>query len=280
MPSARAMSRTVSRTVSRKVSRDVSSAVSRTPVRRAPAGPVRHVFDTMGTTVSLVFASAPPETAIASVEAVFAALNRRFSLYRPDSEASAVARGELAVADASLKYRDAYALADQWAADTDGAFTAHRPDGSIDLSGVIKAQAIQESADALAFHGARDWCLNAGGDVLIDGTQGDGRPWVVGIVDPDDRHALLSQFTCAPTMPAVATSGTAERGEHVWRTEGGEGFAQVTVAAPDIMTADVLATAILAGGQATLELAVARWRIEVLACTTSGGFVATGAFRG
>ncbi len=71
----------------------------------------RHVFDTMGTTVSLVFAGAAPDGAIDSVEAVFAALNRRFSLYRDDSEASAVARGELAGADASVKFRESFSLA-------------------------------------------------------------------------------------------------------------------------------------------------------------------------
>lgn len=245
----------------------------------------RHVFDTMGTTVSLVFAGAAPDGAIDSVEAVFAALNRRFSLYRDDSEASAVVRGELAVADASLKFRDAIALAEQWRADTEGAFTPYRPDGSIDLAGVVKAQAIHESGEALRWHGATDWCLNAGGDVLTAGAQADGRPWLVGIVDPADRRALLSQFTCSPMHPAVATSGVAERGEHVWRTaastaaDAGAAFTQVTVAAADIITADVLATAILAGGRPALELALRRWDIQVLACTAAGEYLATAAFR-
>jgi thiamine biosynthesis lipoprotein len=240
----------------------------------------RHVFETMGTTVSLAFAGPAPERAGGVVERVFAILDRRFSLYRADSEATAVARGELAIADASPSYRNSYALAKRWSAETRGAFTAHRPDGSIDLCGVIKAQAIRESATALVRLGARAWCLNAGGDVLTSGVQADGRPWVIGIVDPDDRHALVSQFTCATALPAVATSGTAERGEHVWRTASAPDFRQVTVAAPDIMTADVLATAILAGGRETLEHAVSRWPIEVLAATTSGGYVATAAFRG
>ncbi|MGB4808906.1 MAG: FAD:protein FMN transferase, partial [Candidatus Phosphoribacter baldrii] len=56
-------------------------------------------------------------------------------------------------------------------------------------------------------------------------------------------------------------------------------FHQVTVAAPDIITADVLATAILAGGRPTLDLALRRWDIQVLACTADGEFLATNAFR-
>ena len=266
----------------------------------------RHVFDTMGTTVSLVFAGAAPEGALDAVETVFAALNQRFSLYRDDSEARAVARGDLAVADASPTFREAFELAERWRLDTDGAFTPHRPDGSIDLAGVIKAQAILEAGAALRQHGASAWCLNAGGDVLTSGRQADGRPWVVGIVDPTNRTALVSQFTCSATHPAVATSGVAERGEHIWRAgqvsstasaeaapsspaspawlpgsteSAGDLLVQVTVAAPDIMTADVLATAILAGGRRTLDVALTRWDVQVLACSASGEFLATEAFR-
>ena len=132
------------------------------------------------------------------------------------------------MADASVKFRDAFALAERWRMDTEGAFTPHRPDGSIDLAGVIKAQAIQESGEALRWHGATAWCLNAGGDVLTVGVQADGRPWVVGIVDPADRQALLSQFTCSSRHPAVATSGVAERGEQgvVGAAQGTQPLAQ------------------------------------------------------
>ena len=59
----------------------------------------------------------------------------------------------------------------------------------------------------------------------------------------------------------------------------GDLLVQVTVAAPDIMTADVLATAILAGGRRTLDVALTRWDVQVLACSASGEFLATEAFR-
>jgi hypothetical protein len=79
-------------------------------------------------------------------------------------------------------------------------------------------------------HGATAWCLNAGGDVLTSGAQADGRPWVVGIVDPTDRTALISQFTCSAVHPAVATSGVAERGEHIWRAGDVASTSSVTAA--------------------------------------------------
>ena len=99
-----------------------------------------------------------------------------------------------------------------------------------------------------------DWCLNAGGDVLVSGIQASGEPWTVGIVDPDDRGRLWTQIDMHPGRMAVATSGIQERGEHVWRMVSDTTFTQVTVAAADIETADVLATAILSGGIATLQL--------------------------
>ncbi|HSN10553.1 MAG TPA: hypothetical protein VLS51_00390, partial [Propionibacteriaceae bacterium] len=74
-----------------------------------------------------------------------------------------------------------------------------------------------------------------------------------------------------------------ERGEHVWRMASSATFTQVTVAAADIETADVLATAILGGGLDTLELVQKGYDIDVLAQASDGRvwaspvFVATAA---
>ena len=78
---------------------------------------------------------------------------------------------------------------------------------------------------------------------------------------------------------ALATSGSAERGEHIWRLGGGAGFVQVTVAAADIVTADVLATAIVSGGTPTLNLATDNWDVAVLAIRADGSMLATPAFQ-
>ena len=157
-----------------------------------------------------------------------------------------------------------------WSEATDRAFTPHRPDGVIDLSGVVKARGIQAAGEVLVLHGHTDWCLNAGGDVLVAGVQETGEPWVVGIVDPDDRTQMWSQFATRPGRLAVATSGIQERGEHVWRMAADDTFTQVTVAAAEIETADVLATAILAGGVTTLQLVQGKYDIDVLASAHDG----------
>ncbi len=237
------------------------------------------VFDAMGTVVSVRAVGGVPDALARDLVAAFAALEDRFSLYRPDTEGARVARRDLLVRRASPEYRHVYDLALDWRAATDGAFTPHRPDGVIDLSGLVKALAIEAAGRILDAAGATAWSVNAGGDVLVSGTGPEGRPWVVGIVDPDDRTALLSEYTAPGGRRAVATSGTAERGEHVWRTGADATFHQVTVVAEDIVTADVLATAILAGGSAALVRAEDAHAIEVLACAADGRRWASAAFR-
>lgn len=238
------------------------------------------VFRAMGTVVSVIAADELPGDVHTQLQDVFERLEERFSLYRRDSEASRVARRELLVPHASAEYRLVYDEAIGWRSATGGAFTPHRPDGVIDLSGIVKALAIRDAGVVLTSAGLADWCINAGGDVLTRGHQADGRPWVVGIVDPDDRSSLLSQVTCPDAPRAVCTSGTAERGEHVWRTGADATFTQVTVAAGDVVTADVLATAILAGGPDSLRRAEEGWDIEVLACAADGRCWATPALIG
>lgn len=228
------------------------------------------VFEAMGTVVTVVTTRPLDEAAAASVQAAFAALDEQFSLYKPESEASQVGHGRVGVRAASASYQETYWAAVAWSEATDRAFTPHRPDGVIDLSGIVKARGIQAAADALVAHGHTDWCVNAGGDVLVSGAQASGEPWVVGIVDPDDRSQLWSQFVTRPGRLAVATSGIQERGEHVWRMAADDTFTQVTVAAADIETADVLATAILAGGVTTLQHVQTAYDIDVLACGHEG----------
>lgn len=245
----------------------------------------RLVFDTMGTVVSVTTARPLPAEVADGVREEFSSRDELFSLYRPGSQGARLARRELRLRDADPQIRDAYWLSHDWEMATDGAFTATRPDGTTDLAGVVKALAIEGAGRVLDDAGIADWCLNAGGDVLVRGVDPSREfPWVAGIVDPIDRMKLVSQATCRPGRRAVATSGTAERGEHVWRLDpgtssAGTAFTQVTVVADEIITADVLATAILAGGSPTLLLAASRWQVDVLAFDRTGQAWATKAFR-
>jgi thiamine biosynthesis lipoprotein len=223
--------------------------------------------------------------AAAVVERTFRNLDQTFSLYRHDSEASAMARGEVALPDASTVMRELFAEALEWRLRTEGAFTPERADGVLDLSGLVKGHAIREAGTSLLALGLGDWCLNAGGDVLASGSPrpGSDDPWHAGIVDPSDRGALLAGCTLGKgrrRRTALATSGSTERGDHIWATSAsGPDFVQVSVLAGDIATADVLATAIFAGGVPMLNRATDGWDIDVLAVRIDGQLLATPGFR-
>jgi thiamine biosynthesis lipoprotein len=240
---------------------------------------VAHVFDTMGTVVSLI--STADGATLASVEDVFRAADQRYSLYRPDSELSQIAAGDLTLMDASDALRATYAAALDWRHTTDGAFTPNRPDGVVDLNGIVKAQAIRDAGLVLEGAGCRDFCLNVGGDILVAGVHTDGAPWTVGLVDPRNPQALVCSIVIDGSRRAVATSGSAERGDHIWLggNTGPAEFLQASVVADDIITADVLATAIIAGGRATLDDITARWDVDVLTVDRAGELLATPGLR-
>jgi thiamine biosynthesis lipoprotein len=240
----------------------------------------------MGTVVSIRLAQTEPDdsravNAVAAAAEVFEEFNARFSLYLEESELSRISRGELALADSSIEMREAYARAIDWRSRTNGDFTPHRPDGVIDLNGTIKAEAIEAAARILREHGFNDFSLNCGGDVLVSGKPESGS-WVTGIVDPGPNNTLLSAVQHTDEWCAIATSSITERGEHIWsrpETATDAIFTQVSVVAENIVTADVWATAIMAGGQRALDLAVVTDKLAVLAVTRDGELVGNAHFR-
>ncbi len=242
-----------------------------------------HTFDTMGTVVSIrlpdSLASDDAQMALSMVEREFTLRDERFSLYKQDSEASRIARGELLLTDSSDTMRDAYAESLAWRDATGGAFTPHRPDGVLDLSGTVKADALRASDVVLREAGVDVFSVNAGGDLVTAGVPEVGA-WITGIANPLEAGDVLSVVSMTSTFSCMATSGTAERGEHIWRRpETDASFVQATVCAGDIMTADVLATAIIAGGAETLDYVTSRGDVAVLVVRADGSLLGNDAFR-
>src|SRR4029078_11272679 len=89
----------------------------------------------------------------------------------------------------------------------------HRADGHIDPSGYVKGWAIEEAAWLLDAAGARNYSINAGGDIVARGEAAPGRPWRVGIRHPDQADRVAAVLEVSDR--AVATSGDYERGDHV-----------------------------------------------------------------
>ena len=110
--------------------------------------------------------------------------------------------------------------------------------------------------------------------MLVRGHHRDDESWSVGIVDPGRRDMIVGAVHLDAPRRAVATSGTAERGEHIWRRMD-QAFVQATVIADDIVTADVLATAIIAGDADDLRRLTNDADVEVLAFGADGTVWAT-----
>lgn len=241
---------------------------------------MRYVIPTMGTVASME-APAGAETVLGDIRSMLDDVEARFSLYRDDSELSRVASGELQLMNSSAELRRSYADALLWRNATRGAFTPNRPDGVVDLNGIVKAEAIAATGSILDAAGLPWWTVNIGGDLLTRGSDPRGFAWTIGIVDPADSTAQLCAITLDGTRRAVATSGTLERGDHLWlgSSAGSGDFVQVTVVADDIVAADVLATAIAAGGAEALDDATARWSVDVLTVDRVGALMATPGIR-
>jgi Membrane-associated lipoprotein involved in thiamine biosynthesis len=213
---------------------------------------LRRVESIMGTTVSIdVRSPLVPHVILDEVVDQLHDIDARFSTYRPDSEISRLARGEIRAENCSLDVRHVLAACDHLATVTGGAFDAlhHRADGRLDPSGFVKGWAIEEAAWLIDSAGGRNYWINAGGDIVARGHAEPGRPWRVGIRHPDraDRVAAV----LAVSDRAVATSGAYERGDHITDPRTGAapvGLRSVTVVGPGLAFTDAYATAIFVMG--------------------------------
>jgi thiamine biosynthesis lipoprotein len=104
----------------------------------------------------------------------------------------------------------------------------------------------------LTSQGLSNFVAGIGGDVFAAGRASADRPWRVAVQDPRRSHAVLALVEA--TELAVATSGTAERGDHIWRMDAvSSGILSFTVVGPDITEADAFATVGFAMGESGME---------------------------
>jgi len=237
---------------------------------------MRHVFETMGTVASVELPTGY-SWVLPRIETIFRDIDHVFSLYRPDSELTRIAAGAIPLTEASAAVLASYDRSNEWRIATSGLFTPHRPDGVLDLNGIVKAEAIESAGRLLDEVECPTWSLNVGGDILV---RSDAGPSATGVADPADSSAILCSVLLGHSRTALATSGSSQRGDHIWRR--GElrpaEFVQVSVMADDIVTADVLATAIVAGGPGNLDDITDRWDVDVLTVDRRGRLMATPGF--
>lgn len=234
-------------------------------------------FEALGTVVSISAPLAPGEleAAVQTMQRVFEETEQYFGVGGRGSVED-LRRGEIELRYSHHRLRALYEQAITWRNATEGAFTPHTPTGPVDLRGLVKGWAIAHAGQAMMDLELPHWSVTAGGDVLCSGspfpaepTGSDpfyGRHWRAGITDPFDTDALVADVPLAGTPGFTAALATSS-GHGYGRSNA---YLQVSVLAEDIVTADVLSKAILAGGASTLDAAVRELGVAVLVCGHDG----------
>jgi FAD:protein FMN transferase len=240
----------------------------------------RLVFPVMGTVSSITV----PEHERARVgrdvvdEALHSArlelerMDLRFSHYRADSDISRWTAGDdvsdAAAADIEHVLRECGRLH----RDSAGVFRARNPHThALDTAGYVKGYAIGRAADGLRGHGLRSFSVGVGGDAAFAGSPDEDRPWQVAVQDPGRRFGVVAVIPVVDG--AVATSGTQERGDHIWlgdRPTQMTGLQSFTVVGPDIAEADAYATIGFAMGESGMAWVRAHEDYRSLVVRTDG----------
>jgi len=180
-------------------------------------------------------------------------VDETFSTYKDDSEISRLNRGELELEDARPEVREVLDRCEELRVETHGYFDVHAASAdSIDPSGLVKGWSIDRAAAILDAAGLRNYAINAAGDMRLRGRAVPGLAWRVGIQHPLAREHVAAVVEARDL--AIATSGAYARGDHVLdphTRRAPSDVLSVTIAGPDLATADAYATAAFAmGGRA------------------------------
>jgi thiamine biosynthesis lipoprotein len=235
----------------------------------------------MGTMASVhVHDRADPAVIDAAVDALWVELDRLeeiFSTFRPSSEISRINRGELHLLDASPEVIEVVDACTWLEHVSHGAFRARRPgDTVVDPAGFVKGWATELAAKCLDQAGLRQWHVSVGGDIQTRGAAGDGSPWRVAIIDPNSEDPRALRALVEVIGDAVATSGTAARGRHIWdgRTDQpADALASMTVVGPHLTWADAFATTAFVMGHEGVDWVANFGGYRALAITIEGDLV-------
>lgn len=187
------------------------------------------------------------DTAIAFVHEI----DNQFSTYKESSEISRLRSGDLAIESASERVQLIWRKCQEARELTEGAFDPFQERlGGFDPSGYVKGWAADQIAVMAAEREITRLHINAGGDLTLRGGMDESKPWMIGIQHPKRAGSIAAVIPIRDG--AVASSGTYERGAHIYDSTTGAiaiGALAATVYGPDGGLADALATALMVAGR-------------------------------
>ena len=173
-----------------------------------------------------------------------------FSTYIPTSEVSKLRSNQIQIQDCHPLLTQVWNHCLRAREVTDGAFDPWAVPGGFDPSGYVKGWAADQICNQLQAVGAKHIQVNAGGDISLRGGSTNQTPWQIGVAHPEIADQISKIFQI--TDGAIATSGTAERGNHIIDPQTktiAVGARSATVVGADAGLADALATALVVAGR-------------------------------
>lgn len=155
----------------------------------------------------------------------------------------------------------------------------NHPAVRIDLGGIAKGYAVDRALLILKQHGITQAFISAGGDSYVLGDR-QGRPWMVGIRDPDDASKVIAKLPLSNI--AFSTSGDYERYfddagtriHHIINPASGRSASKVrsaTIIADSATCTDGLSkTAFVLGAEAALKIYSQLPGVEAILVTPEG----------
>jgi thiamine biosynthesis lipoprotein len=207
---------------------------------------MRQVAHIMGMPITVDIPDSDNEKVFEAVFQRFKDIDEKFSPYKKDSELSKYQRSEIAEKDLSAEFKEVIKACKEAEEFTNGYFSAHFS-GKYNPTGYVKGWSIAEAGKVIEKQGFKTYCIGAGGDILASSDSD--KVWHIGIQNPKNKQEIINKLSIK--NGAVATSGSYERGSHIINPKTGKPankLLSATVTGPDIITADILATAIFAAG--------------------------------
>ncbi|EJO04187.1 FAD:protein FMN transferase [Oenococcus oeni] len=176
-----------------------------------------------------------------------------FSPFRTNSELTLYNHRKIEMTGTNLLFQEVFALS-IWAKEmTQGLFSAnfvgkYNPTGAVKGWAIEKAERIQ-LAPLLSDPNFVAVNLNGGGDMQFSSSDKHNWQWEIGIVNPFDNKKVISCFRMK--NGAIATSGTSQRGEHLFNSSTGRAIPEKnfnvissSVIGSELTYSDIWATAI------------------------------------
>lgn len=182
---------------------------------------------------------------LADIFKYFVYIDETFSTYKSSSEISCINRGDISTHQYSKDMQEVLRLSEETKKLTGGYFDISH-NNKLDPSGLVKGWAIYRACKLARRKGFKSFYIDAGGDI-----QAEGKVWKVGIKNPFQHDQVIK--TIALRDRGIATSGTYNRGEHIYNPHTGDNhipeIVSLTVIGPNIYEADRFATAAFAMGR-------------------------------